>query len=138
MGLFGTVVTTALTIAAQRNAAAAEKIELKIAGREEASAARDREILRRRRTATILGKQSADAAAKGIQSMGSVANISIVDAERAREESLIDRVNTGGRIDALNRRSRSVGRLQKIRTATTIFKAVEDTRERGKTPSGGK
>jgi hypothetical protein len=130
MGILA-LATTALTVSAQRKAAGAQQVELEIAKREESSAARDREVQRKRRITAILGAQSADAAAKGISLSGSVANISIEDARRASEESMIDDVSTRARIDALSRRSRSIGRLQKLRSATTIFKAAEDAIKRG-------
>ena len=118
-------------IAADRQVAGAKQVELEITKRQEASASRDREIQRKQRLAAILGAQSADAAAKGIALSGSVANISLEDARRASRESLIDDVNTAGRISALSRRSRSIGRLQKVRTALTIFKAAERLVVRG-------
>ena len=118
-------------IAAQRKEAGAKQVELEIAKRQEASASRDREVQRKQRITAILGAQAANAAAKGIALSGSVANISLEDARRASRESLIDDVNTAGRISALSRRSRSIGRLQKLRTAVTIFKAAEDVVARG-------
>lgn len=127
MGIF----RLASEVAGIRQSAGAQQVELDIAKREEASAGRDREVQRKRRLAAILGAQAADAAAKGVALSGSVANISIVDAKRASEESLIDDVNTAARISALSRRRRSIGRLAKLRTATTIFKAVEDVAKRG-------
>ena len=126
MGLF-------LEIAAQRTAANAQQVELEIAKREESAAGRDREVQRKRRIAAILGAQSADAAAKGIALSGSVANISLVDAERASEESLIDDVNVRSRMAALSRRSRSIRRLSNIKTGITILKAGEDAAKRGAT-----
>ena len=125
------ILRLAATVSAQRQAAGAQQVELEVAKREESAAARDREVQRKRRTVAILGAQSASAAAKGVSLSGSVANISIVDAKRASEESMIDDVSTRARIDALSRRSRSIGRLQKLRSAATIFKAAEDAAKRG-------
>ena len=118
-------------IAAQRQEAGAKQVELEIAKRQEASASRDREVQRKQRITAILGAQAANAAAKGIALSGSVANISLEDAKRASRESLIDDVNTTARISALSRRSRSIRRLTNIRTAVTIFKAVERVAARG-------
>ena len=118
-------------IAGIRAEAGAKQVELEISKRQEASASRDREIQRKQRIAAILGAQSADAAAKGIALSGSVANISIEDARRASRESLIDDVNTTARISALSRRSRSIKRLAKFRTAITIFKFGEEVAARG-------
>ena len=135
MGIFAltTLVlgTTAASVGATRQAAGAQQVELEIAKREEAAGARDREVQRRRRITAILGAQAAQAAASGVQLSGSVANISIVDAKRASEESLIDDVNTRARINALSRRSRSVGRIARLRSATTIFNAAERIAARG-------
>ena len=118
-------------IAAQRKEAGAKQVELEIAKRQEASASRDRQVQRKQRITAILGAQAANAAAKGIALSGSVANISLEDAKRASRESLIDDVNTTARISALSRRSRSIRRLTNIRTAVTIFKAVERVAARG-------
>ena len=118
-------------IAPQRQEAGAKQVELEIAKRQEASASRDREVQRKQRITAILGAQAANAAAKGIALSGSVANISLEDAKRASRESLIDDVNTTARISALSRRSRSIRRLTNIRTAVTIFKAVERVAARG-------
>ena len=64
-------------IAAQRQEARAQTIELEIAKREEASASRDREVQRKQRIAAILGAQAADAAANGVALSGPGANISL-------------------------------------------------------------
>lgn len=122
---------TLLKIAAQRQAAGAQQVELEIAKREESAGARDREVQRKRRITAILGAQSADAAAKGIALSGSVANISLVDAKRASEESLIDDVNTRSRIAALSRRIRSIRRLSTVKTGITILQDVERAAARG-------
>lgn len=131
MGNFALIALTAASVSATRQAAGAKQVELNIAKREEASGSRDREIQRKRRIAAILGAQAADAAAKGIALSGSVANISIVDAKRASEDSLIDDVNTRARISALSRRSRSIGRIANLRSATTILGAGERIAARG-------
>lgn len=112
-------------VRAQRKAAGAQQVEMELAQRQEETAARDREIQRRRRFNAILGAQSAAAGAGGIAMSGSVANISITDASRAAEESAIDRNTTGMRIDALGRRSRSIGAMSRARTATTILGTIE-------------
>ena len=140
MGVFAlplAIGATVFSVAATRQAAGAQQAELEIAKREEASGARDREVQRKRRLVTILGAQSADAAARGVALSGSVGNISIQDAKRASEDSLIDDVNTRGRISALSRRSRSVGRLANLRSATTILGAGERIAARGAKTSTG-
>lgn len=119
------VASTAVGVRAQRQAAGAQQVELDIASRQEAAGARDREVKRRRRLVAILGAQAADAAARGLSMEGSVANISIEDAKRASEDSLIDDVNTRARINSLVRRRNTVGRLANLRSATTILGAAE-------------
>lgn len=130
--------TTALTvgsagasIVAQRRGAQAQKVELELAQREEATAARDREVQRRRRLAAVLGTQSALAAASGLAMSGSVANVSLTDARRAGEDSAVDNYNTRLRIDALKRNRSSISRMSRFRTATTILGAGERIAARG-------
>ncbi len=125
------VSATVASVGAIRQSAGAKQVELNIAKREEASGARDREVQRGRRINAILGAQAADAAAKGVALSGSVGNISIVDAKRASDESLIDDVNTRARISALSRRSRSIGRVANLRSATKILGAGERIAARG-------
>ena len=122
---------TFLKVAAIRQEAGAKRVELNIAKRQERSSALDREVLRKRRSAAILGAQTAEAAAKGVQLSGSVANISLVDAKRAAEESQIDRINTAGRISALSRRSKSIRRAARIKIATSIIGDFERAATRG-------
>jgi hypothetical protein len=131
MGLFAlgvglTVAGAGTAIALNRQAVGAQEAELEVAKRNEAAAARDREVQRKRRIVAILGAQSAEAAAKGLELSGSVANISIEDAKIAREDSLVDRENTRGRIDTLTRRQRSIRRSFKFNTAATILRAGQD------------
>ena len=118
-------------VAAQRQSAGAREVELELQQRQESSAARERAIARKRRLTAVLGAQSADAAARGVQMSGSVANISITDATRAAEDSQVDEVNTRLRIDALRRQRRSVARHSTARSATTILGAAERIAARG-------
>jgi len=122
---------TALSVGAQRQAAGAREVELELAQRRETTASRDREIQRRRRLVAILGSQSANAAASGLAMSGSVANISMTDAQRAAEDSFVDDFNTRTRIDALKRNRASVSRLSTVRSATTILNAGERILARG-------
>lgn len=105
----------------ERQASGAQQVELEMQKRGEDSAARDREVQRKRRLNAILGAQSAVAAASGLQSQGSVANISLVDATRAGQESFIDQGNTRARIASLSRQQASIRRVSAGRTATTIL-----------------
>ena len=122
---------TFLKVAALSHESQAKRTELAIAKRQEKAAALDREVVRKRRSAAILGAQTAEAAAKGLQLSGSVANISIVDAKRAAEESQIDRINTSGRISALSRRAKSIKRATRIKIGATIIGDFERAAARG-------
>lgn len=86
---------------------------------------------RRERFVALLGSQSAEAAARGLQMSGSVANISLTDAQRAGNESQIDQVNTRNRIDALSRNRATIISLSTFRTATTILGGAERIAARG-------
>lgn len=123
--------STGAQVFTQRQAAGAQEVELELAKREEAAAARDREVQRKRRLNAILGEQAAAAAAGGVAMSGSVANISITDAKRAAEESFIDDTMTRSRIAQLDRRRRTVSRLGTLRNATTILGAGTRMAERG-------
>lgn len=116
--------TAAGAVYSQRQAAGAQEVELQMQKRGEASAAQDREIQRKRRLNAILGTQAAEAAAGGLSMSGSVANISITDAKRASEESMIDSVASRQRIDALSRQQRTIRRASNVRTASTILGAA--------------
>lgn len=131
MGEFILIASAVLGVAAQQQQAGAQEVEIELAKRKESSDARDREVQRKRRIAAILGAQAADAAAKGLQLSGSVANISIVDAKRASEESLIDDVDTRLRIDVLSRRSRSIRRIANLRSGATILNTAGNVSQRG-------
>ncbi len=121
----------ALSVSAQIQAAGAREVELELKKRDETSSAKDRELQRKRRLAAILGAQSAEAAARGLQLSGSVANISITDAKLAGEDSLIDSVNTRARISALSRNQKSIRRVANIRAARTIIGTVSRISQRG-------
>lgn len=129
--------TAAGAVYSQRQATGAQEVELEMQKRGEAQAAQDREVQRKRRLNAILGSQAAEAAASGLASSGSVANISLVDASRASEESMIDSVSTRARIDSLNRQRKTITRLGNIRTATTILGAAGQAGQIGRVPGGG-
>ena len=119
-----TAATTVYSISEQRKAAADQKGELELQQRQENLAAADREIQRKRRLNAILGSQAAAAAAGGVMNSGSIANISISDAKQARTDTLVDRVNTATRINALRRQSSSISGEANARTAGTIMGAA--------------
>ena len=131
MGQFIALGAAALSAIATVREGEAKKFELQVAEREEASAARTREVERRERVRTIIGAQAADAAARGLQLTGSVANISIVDAQRAADESQIDQTNTRARIKALRRRGNTISRVSNIRAGGTILRGGARFLDRG-------
>lgn len=127
-----TAASTAVAVYSARESAAYQQAELDVAARQEGRAAQEREVARKRRLAAILGSQSAAAAASGLAMSGSVANISLTDAQRAGEDSLTDDVNTRQRIDALRRQRHTIGRMSNIRTATSIMGGAERAYTYGK------
>jgi hypothetical protein len=129
--------TAAGAVYAQRQTAGAQVAELEMQKRGEAQAAQDREIQRKRRLNAILGSQAAEAAASGLSMSGSVANISITDARRASEESMIDSVASRQRIDAMSRQQRTIRRVSTVRQASTILGAAGQLGSIGRVPSGG-
>lgn len=120
-----TVATTAAAVHSQRQAAGAQQVEIDLAKRQESQAAQDREVQRKRRVVALLGSQSSAAAAAGLAQSGSVGNISLVDARRASEDSMVADLNTRQRIDALSRRRNTIDRQSRNRTATTILGSGE-------------
>lgn len=117
-------------------AAQAENAQLKLQQRQEEQAATDREVQRQRRLNAILGYQSASAAAAGVSMSGSIANLSIVDARRAAEDSLVDRISTGQRISALQMARRSNSQAAAFKVGGTILSAAASAYGSGMTGSG--
>lgn len=116
---------------ANKQSASAQRTQLEMQMRQERAAASDREVQRQRRLNAILGSQNAAAAASGVAASGSVANISYVDARRAAEDSLVDRVNTTSKISAMRAESRSIRKISNIKAAGTILRAADSHRKRG-------
>ncbi len=108
---------------AQVKGAGAKQVELDLAARTEKLAAQDREVARQRRLNAVLGAQAAEAAAMGVGFSGSVANVSISDAEQAGIERLVDRTNTRVTLDRIRRSRKSVGKVGTLRAATTLLSA---------------
>lgn len=129
--LWLTAAATGAQVWAGKEAASAQRTEIEMQKRQERAAAQDREVQRQRRLNAILGSQNAAAAASGVANSGSVANISLIDAKRATEDSLVDQVNTGSKINALRAQSRSIRRISNIRAAGTILSAGERVAGRG-------
>lgn len=126
-----TAISTGLQVHAQRQAAGAQEVQLKLQKRQEAQAASDRELQRQRRLNALLGANNAQIAAAGVVNSGSVANVSLIDARRAAEDSQVDQINTATRISAINTNVRAIRRASNIEQAGTIFRAAERYRARG-------
>lgn len=126
-----------LSAAAQKSAANAQQVQLNLQQRQEKAAATDREVQRQRRLNAILGAQNAAIAASGVVNQGSVANVSLVDARRAHEDSQVDRINTSTRITALRTESSAIRRTSNIQAAATIFQGASRAYNRGSVPSAG-
>lgn len=130
MGWFAAV-GAVLQVAAQRSSANAQQVQLTLQQRQEKAAATDRDVQRQRRLNAILGAQNAAVAASGIVNSGSVANVSLVDARRAAEDSQVDRINTSAKITALRTESKAIRRVANIQGAATIFQAAGRAYDRG-------
>lgn len=133
VALVGAVVSAG----AQISASNAQQAQLKLEKRQEESAARDREVQRQRRLNAILGAQNAAIAASGVVNSGSVANVSLVDAKRASEDSQVDRINTRSRIIALDANRRAIRKVGQLQAAGTLLSAASRYGQRGSVPTGG-
>lgn len=123
-----------LSAAAQQSASNAQQVQLNLQKRQEAAAATDREVQRQRRLNAILGAQNAEIAASGVVNQGSIANVSLIDAKRAAEDSQVDRINTSTRITALSTQGRAIKRAANISSAATIFNGASRYYERNGSP----
>lgn len=91
---------TYASVRSSRNAAKATEIQYEEQAKDEASAARDRELERRRRLVSALSSQAASAGAAGIdQSVGTRKAIAINDIKASETENVTDAARS-------NRRSR--------------------------------
>jgi len=131
------VVGAVLSAAAQKSSSNAQQTQLNLEKRQEIAAAQDREVQRQRRLNAILGSQNAAIAASGVVNQGSIANVSLVDARRASEDSQVDRINTSSRIIALDTNRRAIRRVGNIQAAATIFSAAGRAYQRGSVPGAG-
>lgn len=100
--------------------AGAQQVELDLAARQEKLAFKDREVARKRRLVAVLGAQRAAFAAAGV-SGGSLANVSLSDAEQASIDRLVDRSNTRITLDRINRQRKSIGQAGVLSAGATIF-----------------
>jgi hypothetical protein len=121
--------------AGQISSSNAQQVQLNLEKRQEQSAARDREVQRQRRLNAILGAQSAAIAASGVANSGSVANVSLIDAKRAAEDSQVDRINTSSRVIALDTNRRAIRKVGQIQAAGTLLSAAGRYAERGSVPT---
>jgi hypothetical protein len=111
-----------LTAVAQRNAGKAESIELQQQAKQEESAAKDRELIRRRQLVRSLSTQIATFGALGVDAgTGSPASISLRDGRLADEETAIDRTRTQQQSNSLRRQAKSARRIGNLRAAGTLF-----------------
>lgn len=108
-------------IRSSRNAAKATEIQYQEQAKDEQSAARDREIERRRNLVRALSSQAAAAGAAGIDpSVGTRKAIAITDIKNANTDSLVDRSRSNRRSLLLRQagsNARAQGNLQAAGTA---------------------
>lgn len=123
----------------------AQEVDLELAKRQEKLAAKDREVQRQERLNAVLGSQRAAAAASGVAFSGSVANVSISDAERASIDRLVDRQNTRIQLNRFDTRKKAIRRIGNMRagatilsTAATIGQGIKINKPAGGTTIAGK
>jgi hypothetical protein len=129
------VVGAVVSAVAQKKSSDAQQVQLNLEKRQELAAAQDREVQRQRRLNAILGANNAAIAASGVVNSGSVANVSIIDAKRASEDSQVDRVNTRSRVIALDTNRRAIRKAGYLQAAGTILSAAGRYAQRGSVPS---
>ena len=113
---------------AQSNAGKAAKIQYQQQARGEETAAKDREIARRRRLVSALASQNAEAGALGITpGVGSRKAIALADAKRASFEGLSDRASTGRRAVMLRSAGKAAQREGNLAAASTLLGTATDT-----------
>ena len=114
--LAATLVAGGLSARAASNAGKAQQIELKEQAKQEAVAAKDREIERRRALIDSISTQNAEAGALGDEiNTGSRRAIVLEDIRRQRLDDLTDRATTNRRATTLRssgRAAKTTGNLQ--------------------------
>ena len=118
---------------AQRNAGIAERQMNTAQRRQEADAARQREVLRRQDLLKALANQNATAGALGIKVAGSTAAIANRDIRDARNDLMVDRVNTKRSAGIL----RAAGRNAATAGNTAANVSLIDTASRAAVTFGG-
>lgn len=104
-----------------RNAGLATKIQYKQQAQQEADAAKDREIERRRALIEAVGTQNAEGSAAGDDLGGSRRAIVLEDIRRNRLDNLTDRAMTNRRATTLRSAGRAARRSGNLQAAGTLL-----------------
>jgi hypothetical protein len=111
----------------KRNEGIIESHNLKAAARKEGDAAKQREIERKRTLLRTLSAQTASAGARGVTMGGSLGALSRVDIRDASNDLLVDRANTGTRINALNAGAKNARRSGNLGATVSLFDGAAKT-----------
>ncbi len=118
---------------AQHEAGQAAKAQYKEQARQEAGAARQREIERRRDLISALASQNAAAGAAGVSTRAGtgLAGIAQYDINQTRRDSLVDRVNTGRSRNVLLKAGKNAQTMGNIGAATSLLDSAVDLGRNG-------
>jgi hypothetical protein len=116
-----------------RAAGQAAKAQYKEQARQEAGAARQREIERRRDLISALASQNAAAGAAGVSTRAGtgLAGIAQYDINQTRRDSLVDRVNTGRSRNVLLKAGKNAQTMGNIGAATSLLDSAVDLGRNG-------
>lgn len=118
---------TYASVRSSQNAAKATEIQYNEQAKDEASAARDREIERRRKLVQALSSQAAAAGASGVdQSVGTRKAIALADLNAASYDSLQDRARTNRRSLLLRGAGKNARRQGNLESAGIVINAAAD------------
>lgn len=106
---------------AQYDAGQIAKAESKIAAKQEADAARGREIERKRDLLRALATQGAVAGAQGVGFAGSKAAIARTDIEQARTDTMTDRVTSVTKQRILRARGKSAAQIGTLKAVSSVL-----------------
>lgn len=130
--LGATVLSGALAYRQQRTAGKIAEFQYRDQAEQEETAARDREIERRRRLVQALASQNAEAGALGIDgATGSRRAIVLDDVRRSRMDSLSDRAMTNRRAVNLRSAGGNYRRQSNIGAATNLLDTVSSVAQAG-------
>jgi hypothetical protein len=130
--LGATLVSGALAVSQQRKSAGMQEIAFKEQAKQEETAARDREIERRRRLVSALASQNAEAGAFGLDpATGSRRAIQLEDARRANLDSLTDRAMTSRQAVTLRSQGRAARRQGNVAAGQTLLSTYQSTVQAG-------